>query len=154
MLWLSRMSADTPYLTGVALPMLLIGLGQGAALGPLTAAGITGVAAEDAGAASGVVNVAHQLGGSLGLAIMVTVFAAVGLGAIEGQELLAHRIGGALTAGTVMLALALAVVVTWLVRPGSRGPAGARVPDAEERRKRKSLPGPLEVFEVHNIVKR
>ncbi|MGZ5146973.1 MAG: hypothetical protein ACXWCP_25830, partial [Burkholderiales bacterium] len=33
-----------------------------ATLSPLTASGIAGVSAEDAGAASGLVNVAHQLG--------------------------------------------------------------------------------------------
>jgi hypothetical protein len=48
MFWLSRLSVDTPYPTGVALPMVLIGAGQGAALSPLTAAGISGVNAADA----------------------------------------------------------------------------------------------------------
>ena len=65
MTWISRLSADTPYLTGIALPMVILGIGVGAAFTPLTAAGIAGVAPEDAGAASGLVNVAHQLGGSL-----------------------------------------------------------------------------------------
>jgi fructose-specific phosphotransferase system IIC component len=53
--------------------MVLPGIGIGAALAPLTAAGMAGVAAS---AASDLVNVAHQLGGSLGLGILVTVFAA------------------------------------------------------------------------------
>src|SRR4051812_24314500 len=110
MFWLSRLSAGTDYLTGVALPMVLIGAGQGATLSPLTAAGIAGVQPEDAGAASGLVNVAHQLGGSLGLGILVTVFAAAGDG-------LAHRVSTALTAGSGMLALALVLVVTLIVRP-------------------------------------
>ena len=42
--------------------MVLIGAGQGLAFAPLTAAGIAGVDAADAGAASGLVNTAHQLG--------------------------------------------------------------------------------------------
>jgi hypothetical protein len=75
MAWLSRLSTHSDYLTGIALPMALIGAGQGGVLGPLTAAGIAGVAAEDAGAAGGVTNVFHQIGGSLGLAILATVFA-------------------------------------------------------------------------------
>jgi EmrB/QacA subfamily drug resistance transporter len=74
MAWLSRLGADTPYLTGIALPMMLIGAGQGGALGPLTAGGIAGVTPEDAGAAGGITNVAHQIGGSLGLAVLVAVF--------------------------------------------------------------------------------
>lgn len=76
------------------------------------------VDAADAGAASGVVNVAHQLGGSLGLGILVTVFAAAGSRGLPGNALLAHRVSAALTAGSVMLALALVVVVTLVVRPG------------------------------------
>jgi predicted MFS family arabinose efflux permease len=72
MAWLGRVSADTPYLAGIALPMVLIGIGQGGTLTPLTVSGIAGAAAEDAGAASGLVNVAHQLGGSLGLGVLVT----------------------------------------------------------------------------------
>jgi sugar phosphate permease len=118
MLWLSRLGAGTAYLTGIALPMILIGAGQGATLSPLTAAGIAGVAPEDAGAASGLVNVAHQLGGSLGLGILVTVFAAAGDG-------LAHRVSTALTVGTGMLALALALVVGLIVRGPRRAAARA-----------------------------
>ena len=39
MTWLAQLTAATPYLTGVALPMVLIGVGQGLAFAPLTAAG-------------------------------------------------------------------------------------------------------------------
>src|SRR3954467_6688909 len=62
MAWLSRLDADTPYLPGIALPMMLIGAGQGGSLGPPTAGGIAGVTSRDAGAAGGVTNVAHQIG--------------------------------------------------------------------------------------------
>jgi predicted MFS family arabinose efflux permease len=117
MFWLSRLSGDTNYLTGVALPMMLIGGGQGATLSPLTAAGIAGVAPEDAGAASGLVNVAHQLGGSFGLGILVTVFAAADAGGLSADGLLAHRVSTSLTVGTGMLALALVLVVRLIVWP-------------------------------------
>ncbi|TIS54225.1 MFS transporter [Mesorhizobium sp.] len=117
MLWLGRADAETGYLAGIALPMILIGFGNGFALGPLTVAGVAGVADKDAGAASGLVNVAHQLGGSLGLAILVVVFAAARTGAIEGRELLAHQIATAITGGGVMLVLALVLVFTLIVRP-------------------------------------
>ncbi|WP_027698871.1 MFS transporter [Weissella oryzae] len=59
------------YLFTMGLPMILIGAGQGWLLAPLTAAGITGVAPEEAGAASGMTNVMHQLGGPVGLSIVV-----------------------------------------------------------------------------------
>ncbi|MGQ4420660.1 MFS transporter, partial [Streptomyces sp. SAS_269] len=44
MAWLSRLGLHTPYLTGVALPMVLIGAGQGLTLAPLTSSGVDGVA--------------------------------------------------------------------------------------------------------------
>jgi EmrB/QacA subfamily drug resistance transporter len=127
MAWLGRLSADTSYLTGVALPMILIGAGQGGALGPLTAAGLTGVRSEDAGAAGGVTNVAHQLGGSLGLGFLVAVFAAADSNALTGTALLAHRLAAALTAGAVLLALALAVVLLARASQPAFGTIGARV---------------------------
>jgi predicted MFS family arabinose efflux permease len=115
--WLSRLTADTGYLTGIALPMILIGIGQGGTLSPLTASGIASVRKEDAGAASGLVNVAHQLGGSIGLSVLIAVFAAAGSGTLGATALFAHRISAALTAGTAMLALALVLVLTLIVRP-------------------------------------
>ena len=73
MAWLSRVDAGSAYLTAVALPMVLIGAGQGLAFAPLTSAGIAGSTPADAGAASGLVNTAHQLGSALGLGILVAV---------------------------------------------------------------------------------
>src|SRR5439155_26969983 len=76
----SRASAESHYLTGVAHPMILVGTGRHAALGPLTVTGVVGGPPQDAGAASGIVIVAHQLGASLGLAVLVVVFAAASSG--------------------------------------------------------------------------
>ena len=118
MAWLSRLGPDTPYLTGIALPMVLIGVGQGGALGPLTAGGLAGVEPADAGAAGGVTNVAHQIGGSLGLAVLVAVFAGADAAALHGGALLAHRISASLTAAVVLLILAL--VTALAVRPRER----------------------------------
>jgi EmrB/QacA subfamily drug resistance transporter len=120
MVWLSCVSVDSLYLTGIALPMVLLGLGQGCTLSPLTVAGIAGVRREDAGAASGLVNAAHQLGGSLGLAILVVVFAAVDQATLDARALLAHRITAAFSAGSVMLVLALAAVLWLIVLPERR----------------------------------
>ena len=121
MAWLSRVGTGTPYLTGVAVPMVILGVGVGAAFTPLTTAGVAGVAPEDAGAASGLVNVAHQLGGTLGLGILVTVFASAAphSGHVAG---LAHGVSASLTAGAVMLALALGIVLA-VVRPRAQPPA-------------------------------
>ena len=121
MAWLAQVSAYTPYITGIALPMILVGIGQGGVLGPLTVAAVAGVSSEDAGAASGLVNVAHQLGGSLGLGVLVVVFAAAsGSVASQGAEQLAHRVAATFNASTLMLLVALAIVLVFIVRPDRR----------------------------------
>jgi EmrB/QacA subfamily drug resistance transporter len=74
MTWLSRITPGTGYLAGVLGPMLLIGAGMGLVFVPLTMASLAGVRPEDSGAASSMVNVTQQVGGSLGLAILVTAF--------------------------------------------------------------------------------
>jgi EmrB/QacA subfamily drug resistance transporter len=107
MAWLAQVDQSTSYLSGVGLPMVLIGAGQGLAFAPLTSFGITAVAAEDAGAASGLVNTAHQLGTALGLAVLVA--AAAHLSSLVSQVSLA------LTYGTGLLALCLAVVLAVIV---------------------------------------
>jgi EmrB/QacA subfamily drug resistance transporter len=116
MAWLSQLSASTPYLTGLALPMVILGIGAGAAFTPLTASGVAGVAPEDAGAASGLVNVAHQLGGSLGVGVLVTVFASATSAHLGARDLLAHRVATSLTGGAAMLALSLLVVLALILR--------------------------------------
>lgn len=65
--WLSRAGAGSDYWIAVALPMILIGISQGLTLGPLTSSGVARVARDDAGAAYGAVNVAHQMGSWVGL---------------------------------------------------------------------------------------
>lgn len=74
MAWLSRLSPATHYLPGVVGPMLLFGAGLGLAFVPLTTVSLAGVRPADSGAASSMVNVTQQVGGALGLAVLVTVF--------------------------------------------------------------------------------
>lgn len=67
--------ANRNYWLSVALPMLFFGFGQGFALTPLTNLGIYHVPMAQSGVASAMVNTAHQLGGVLGLALMVSLSA-------------------------------------------------------------------------------
>lgn len=116
MLWLSRLSAESAYLADIALPMVLIGVGQGLAFAPLTSAGIADVDPSDAGAASGLVNAAHQLGGSLGLGILTAIGVAAAVGVADADDALAQRVSAVLTGGSVLLALALVVSVVLIAR--------------------------------------
>jgi EmrB/QacA subfamily drug resistance transporter len=74
MAWLGQLTTGTEYFPGVLIPMLLLGIGMGVAFVPLTMFSLAGVQPEDSGAAASMVNVMQQVGGSLGLAILVTVY--------------------------------------------------------------------------------
>jgi EmrB/QacA subfamily drug resistance transporter len=126
--WLSRVTEGSHYFPGIALPLALLGIGIGLAFTPLTAAGIAGVDPADAGAASGLLNVAQQLGGSLGLGILITVFASATRSAAhnpvaaasshaEAAHELSQGVGTALTGSAILLALALGVVLVAMRRP-------------------------------------
>jgi len=110
MAWLAQVQVDSSYWTAVAMPMMLIGAGQGLAFAPLTSAGLAGVDSAHAGAASGLVNTFHQLGMALGLGILVTVSVGAGRAAQGDAARLTTQIHAALTAGTALLAGCLIVV--------------------------------------------
>ncbi|GAA0939573.1 MFS transporter [Virgisporangium aurantiacum] len=74
MLWLTFIDTGSTYVTGVLGPTLLFGFGMGLNFVTLTLTAVSGVAQEDSGAASGLLNATQQVGGSLGLSILVTVF--------------------------------------------------------------------------------
>jgi EmrB/QacA subfamily drug resistance transporter len=69
----SRLDGGSSY-PSLLLPLVLFGAGAGLTFVPLTAMSLDGVAPGDAGAASGLVNVSQQVGGAIGLAVLVTVF--------------------------------------------------------------------------------
>ncbi|MGI8665283.1 MAG: MFS transporter [Jatrophihabitans sp.] len=73
--WLSTISADSSYL-GHLLPCLLImSFGIGSIFVPLTTVAVAGVENHEAGLASALLNVGQQVGGSIGLSVLTTVFA-------------------------------------------------------------------------------
>jgi EmrB/QacA subfamily drug resistance transporter len=129
MAWLSRMTVSTQYWPEIVVPMFLLGLGMGTAFIPLTTASLAGVEPRDAGAASGLVNVMQQVGGALGLGILVTVFGTAkrdadrhplaGLSPVAQQHHeTAHAIASAFTGSAVFLALAFVVIASGIrVRP-------------------------------------
>jgi EmrB/QacA subfamily drug resistance transporter len=138
MAWLSRIAPGTGYLTGILGPMLLLGAGMGIVFVPLTMASLTGVRKEDSGAASSMVNVTQQVGGSLGLAILVTVFGAAAKAAARHQPAglarLAHApahqaiVHGMASAFAVAAIFDICALVVILAAAGSwrapRDPAG------------------------------
>jgi hypothetical protein len=95
----------------------------------MTTAGLAGDDAHDAGAASGVVNTAHQLGSALGLGILTAAGAAAVPAGGSATAALVGRVSTALTGCSVMLAAALL--------PGRRPhrPTGSSAADRPSRRR-------------------
>jgi EmrB/QacA subfamily drug resistance transporter len=97
--WLSDVSTSSAYATAVLGPMLLNGASAGLVFMPVTATVLTGVEPEHAGAASGLLQTTQQLGGAVGLAVIVSVYAA---GAVPGEFVPGAR-GAFLTSATMAL---------------------------------------------------
>jgi predicted MFS family arabinose efflux permease len=70
----SRLTATSSYAGHVLPGILLIAAGMGSIFVPITVTAVRGVAAEDSGIASALLNVAQQVGGTVGLSSLVTVF--------------------------------------------------------------------------------
>ncbi len=72
--WLTLTDVDSTYLGSVLGPMLVFSLGMGMEFVSLTLMALSDVPVQETGAASGLLNVMQQVGGSLGLSILVTMF--------------------------------------------------------------------------------
>jgi predicted MFS family arabinose efflux permease len=117
----TRIQASTSY-AQIVVSMVLIGGGMGIAFVSLTSASLAEVATEDAGAASGLVNVSQQLGGALGLAVLVTAFDAFtnhaqlgarrlsGAGLTHANAILVHGLDDVFAIGALFSLAALAMV--------------------------------------------
>jgi EmrB/QacA subfamily drug resistance transporter len=137
--WLTQVSVTSGYLEGILGPMLVFGLGMGLLFVPSTIIAVSGVPPHETGAASSLLNVTQQVGGSLGLSILVTVFGTASrteatrlagqllataspeaqaqfqqtgqLPAPYADQVLAHGISTAFQLAVVFIALALAVAL-------------------------------------------
>lgn len=114
-LWLSQLTPNGSYLLEVALPMLLIGIGQGASTIRLTSAGVAGVAPADAGAASGLVTMHVQLGQPLFLSIMITIASLVPVAGFAANQVIAQQANAAIFGGGILCLIALAVVLIFVL---------------------------------------
>ncbi|WP_328475297.1 DHA2 family efflux MFS transporter permease subunit [Actinoplanes sp. NBC_00393] len=90
--WLSLIGPDDRYVWAVLPPLVLVMAGLGASGLPLTVTATSGLPAEQAGLASGLLNASKQVGSAVGLAVLVAVASAAsstGAGLLTGAVLLA-----------------------------------------------------------------
>ncbi|MFI0939351.1 MFS transporter [Streptomyces sp. NPDC021020] len=75
LVWFSRIEVDSSFAGHVLGPECVVGLGMAGILVPTANLALLGVGGQDAGVASGLVNAAQQVGGSIGVALLNTVAA-------------------------------------------------------------------------------
>ena len=123
MYWLSRVTEQTSYASGLLGPGVVIGAGLGLLFVPLPLVALAGVGEADSGVAASLLNAGRQVGGSIGLAVLGTVAWTV----VADRERAAGTVGGtvggasraaanlhALTAGfdrAFLIAAVLAVLI-------------------------------------------
>jgi EmrB/QacA subfamily drug resistance transporter len=83
LVWLSRLDLQSTYGRDILGPTLLLSVGLGFTFVPLTLGATSGVAPADMGIASALLNSSQQIGGTLGLAVLVTVATTVSRNWIE-----------------------------------------------------------------------
>jgi len=106
-------------------------MGTGTSFITLTSASLHEVAPQDAGAASGLINVSQQLGAALGLAVLVSIFGAVsGHAALSGGAATGARLGtlvhglDTVFAVAALFTVAALGLVSWRIREIRSEPAG------------------------------
>ena len=97
-LLLSRLSPTGSYWTDLLAPMLVMAVGMGCMFVPLTLMVVAHVRHDEAGAASSLLNIGQQIGGSIGLAAIGTIAWTSVATSVRGQ-MAAAAVGGAASAG-------------------------------------------------------
>ncbi|HVC26127.1 MAG TPA: MFS transporter [Acidimicrobiales bacterium] len=138
MLLLSRITPASGFWLGVVPGAVLASLGLGLSITPVTFAATTGVERREAGLASGIVNTARQVGGSLGLAVIATAATTRTLGVARAHHA-GHVAGASLTSGFAFgfelgTGLAAAAVIAALVIPAVGTRRSERAGDPEPDR--------------------
>jgi EmrB/QacA subfamily drug resistance transporter len=93
MVLFTRLTPNADYATHVLPSLILTGMGMGCIFAPAFSTATLGVRAGDAGIASAMVNTSQQVGGSVGTALLSTIFASAAASFAS-----SHRVASTLTA--------------------------------------------------------
>jgi len=140
MVWLTRLDLNSSYVTGILPAFIVMSIGMGMVFVPLSNTALTGVANHDAGVASALVNTTQQMGGSLGTALLNTIFttafasylATNGASPLSQAHGAIHGYNVAFTVSAILMAASAVVVVLFVrnKRDNTNTPTGAPVQDA------------------------
>jgi EmrB/QacA subfamily drug resistance transporter len=106
--WQGHLSVDTPY-TSLLGAFILMGLGMGLIMSPMSTAAMNAVDQTKAGVASGVLSMSRMVGGTFGVAVMGALISGLGRHKIDAllpqvpqgtRETLADGLGAGATGGT------------------------------------------------------
>jgi EmrB/QacA subfamily drug resistance transporter len=136
MLVFTRLTPGASYATHVLPGLIMIGIGMGMIFAPAFSTATLGVKSSDAGIASAMVNTSQQVGGSVGTALLSTIFASAAAGYASAHAHTAHLASAASIHGyTTAFEWAAAIfgiglLVALLILPSGRA-ARARVAEAQ-----------------------
>jgi EmrB/QacA subfamily drug resistance transporter len=99
MLWLAQITVDSSYVGHILPALVVMGVGMGNIFAPAFASATYGVDRHDTGVASAMVNTMQQVGGSIGTALLSSIFASSVTSFAEGKARTPQVLGEAAVYG-------------------------------------------------------
>ncbi len=132
-LLLTGVAPGGTYLGTVLAGGVLSALGMGFSLVPATIAAMEGVASEQSGLASGLLNTSRLMGGALGLAVLSALASGQSHGVANLAQGMTDGFGLAFEIGAA-LCLAGALLAAWLIKPLAAGDGRQTEPESSGRK--------------------
>jgi EmrB/QacA subfamily drug resistance transporter len=128
MLWLTRLDLTSSYVTAILPAFIAMSLGMGFMFVPLSSTSLSGVRNHDAGVASAMLNTTQQVGGSLGTALLNTIFTTtvasflVSHGSASMPHAQIHGYNVAFTVSAVLLGVGALLALLFIRTPAEASP--------------------------------